>query len=88
MLPAILVLAAMGVAGTHPVRGGLGYLGVGVPPPAPSWGNMIADGQPYLLVAPWLVLPPGVAIVLAALGFNLLGQGLQDVLDPYHKKGA
>ena len=41
-----------------------------------------------LLVAPWLVIPPGVAVVLAVLGFNLLGQGLQDVLDPYHRKGA
>jgi ABC-type dipeptide/oligopeptide/nickel transport system permease subunit len=86
VLPAILVLAAMGVAGTILFEAGLGYLGVGVPPPAPSWGTMIADGQPYLLVAPWLVIPPGVAIVVASLGFNLLGQGLQDVLDPYHKK--
>ena len=88
VLPAIIVLATMSVAGTILFEAGLGYLGVGVPPPAPSWGNMIADGQPYLLVAPWLVFPPGVAIVVAALGFNLLGQGLQDVLDPYHKKGA
>ncbi len=86
VLPAILVLAAMGVAGTILFEAGLGYLGVGVPPPAPSWGTMIADGQAYLLIAPWLVIPPGVAIVVASLGFNLLGQGLQDVLDPYHKK--
>ncbi len=88
VLPAILVLAAMTVAGTILFEAGLGYLGVGVPAPAPSWGNMIADGQPYLLVAPWLVFPPGVAIVVLALGFNLLGQGLQDVLDPYQKKGV
>ena len=88
VLPAIIVLATMSVAGTVLFEAGLGYLGVGVPPPAPSWGNMIADGQPYMLVAPWLVIPPGVAIVLAVLGFNLLGQGLQDVLDPYHRKGA
>jgi peptide/nickel transport system permease protein len=88
VLPAILVLAAMGVAATILFEAGLGYLGVGVPPPAPSWGNMIADGQPSMLVAPWVVLPPGAAIVVAALGFNLLGQGLQDVLDPYHKKGT
>ncbi len=87
VLPAILVLATMSVAGMILFEAGLGYLGLGVPRPAPSWGNMIADGQPYLLIAPWLVIPPGVAIVLAALGFNLLGQGLQDVLDPYHKKG-
>ncbi len=88
VVPAIAVLATMSVAGTILFEAGLSYLGVGVPPPAPSWGNMIADGQPYLLVAPWLVIPPGAVIVVAALGFNLLGQGLQDVLDPYHKKGA
>ncbi|HKI33820.1 MAG TPA: ABC transporter permease [Gemmataceae bacterium] len=88
VLPALIVLATMSVAGTILFEAGLGYLGWGVPKPAPSWGNMISDGQPYLLVAPWLVIPPGVAIVLAVLGFNLLGQGLQDVLDPYHKKRA
>jgi peptide/nickel transport system permease protein len=88
VLPAILVLATMSVAGTVLFEAGLGYLGVGVPRPAPSWGNMVADGQPYLLVAPWLVIPPGLAIVLTVLGFNLLGQGLQDVLDPHQRKGA
>ena len=86
VLPAIIVLSAMSTAGTIALEAGLGYLGVGVPPPAPSWGTMISDGQAYLTVAPWLVLAPGVAIVLAVLGFNLLGQGLQDVLDPYHKR--
>jgi ABC-type dipeptide/oligopeptide/nickel transport system permease subunit len=88
VLPAILVLATMSTAGTILFEAGLSYLGVGVPPPAPSWGTMIADGQPYLLAAPWQVWPPGCAIVLAVLGFNLVGQGLQDVLDPYHRKGA
>ena len=86
VLPAIIVLAAMSTAGTIGLEAALGYLGVGVPPPAPSWGSMISDGQPYLTVAPWLVLAPGVAIVVAVLGFNLLGQGLQDVLDPYQKR--
>jgi peptide/nickel transport system permease protein len=88
VMPAILVLATMSVAGTILFEAGLSYLGVGVPAPAPSWGNLIVEGQPYLVVAPWLVIPPGVAVVVASLGFNLLGQGLQDVLDPYHKKGA
>ena len=88
VLPAIIVLSAMSTAGTIALEAGLGYLGVGIPPPAPSWGTMISDGQAYLTVAPWLVLAPGVAIVLAVLGFSLLGQGLQDVLDPYHKKRA
>ncbi len=86
VLPAIIVLSAMRTAGTIALEAGLGYLGVGVPPPAPSWGTMISDGQAYLTVAPWLVLAPGAAIVLAVLGFNLLGQGLQDVLDPYQKR--
>jgi ABC-type dipeptide/oligopeptide/nickel transport system permease subunit len=88
VLPAIIVLSAMSTAGSILLEAGLGYIGVGVPPPAPSWGTMIAEGQSYLTVAPWLVLVPGCAIVLAVLGFNLLGQGLQDVLDPYQKRRA
>ncbi len=85
VLPAIIVLATMSTAGTISLEAGLSYLGIGVPPPAPSWGSMISQGQPYLLVAPWMVLPPGIAIVIAVVGFNLLGQGLQDVLDPYQR---
>jgi peptide/nickel transport system permease protein len=84
VLPTVVVLGTLSVAGTIGLEAGLSYLGVGVPPPAPSWGTMISDGQSYFTVAPWLVLPPGIAIILAILGFNLLGQGLQDVLDPYH----
>jgi peptide/nickel transport system permease protein len=87
-LPAIIVLATMSTAGTILFEAGLSYLGVGVPPPVPSWGTMISDGQPYLLVAPWQVVAPGLAIVLAVVGFNLFGQGLQDVLDPYQRRGA
>ncbi len=86
VLPAIIVLSAMSTAGTIGLEAGLGYIGLGVPPPARSWGTMISDGLPYFTVAPWLVLAPGFAIVLAVLGFNLLGQGLQDVFDPYHKR--
>jgi peptide/nickel transport system permease protein len=51
----------------------LSYLGVGAPPPAATWGRMLAEGQAYLRGAPWLVIAPGVAVVLAALAFNLLG---------------
>lgn len=86
VLPAIIVLATMSTAGTIALEAGLSYLGVGVPPPAPSWGSMISEGQPYLIVAPWIVLPPGAMVVTAVVGFNLLGQGLQDVLDPYQKR--
>jgi peptide/nickel transport system permease protein len=61
---------------------GLSFLGVGPPPPAPTWGNIIADGRDYAVEAWWIMLFPGIAISLAALGMNLLGDGLRDVLDP------
>lgn len=61
---------------------GLGYLGLGRPPPAPSWGRMLADAQTYMGAAPWLALAPGCAIALAVLGFNLVGDGLRDRFDP------
>ena len=60
----------------------LSFLGVGPPPPTPTWGNMIAEGQGYLREAPLLALFPGIAIAVTALGLNLLGDGLRDVLDP------
>ncbi len=82
ILPTVIVMAVMLTANTILLEAGLGYLGIGVPPPAPTWGSMITDGQPYFITAPHLVLVPGVAIVLTVLAFNLLGQGLQEVLDP------
>ncbi len=60
----------------------LSFLGIGPPPPAPSWGNIIAEGRDYSVEAWWIMLFPGLAISLAALGMNLLGDGLRDVLDP------
>lgn len=60
----------------------LGYLGLGAPPPAPSWGRMLAEGQPHLTQAPWLVLAPGLAIVITITAANLLGNGLRNALDP------
>jgi peptide/nickel transport system permease protein len=60
----------------------LSFLGIGVPPPAPSWGNIVAEGRDYAVEAWWIMLFPGIAISLAALGMNLLGDGLRDVLDP------
>jgi peptide/nickel transport system permease protein len=82
ILPTVIVLAAMTTANTILLEAGLGYLGIGVPPPAPTWGSMIAEGQPYFATAPHLVIVPGVVIVLTVLAFNLLGQGLQERLDP------
>jgi peptide/nickel transport system permease protein len=60
----------------------LSFLGVGVPPPTASWGNIIAEGRDYATEAWWVMLFPGLSITLAALGLNLLGDGLRDVLDP------
>ena len=61
---------------------GLSFLGLGMPPPTPTWGRMLADSQTYLGQAPWLAIAPGLAIAFAVLGFNLLGDGLRDYLDP------
>ncbi len=87
VLPLIIVLGSLATANTILLDAGLSYLGVGVPPPAPSWGTMIAEGQPYFIVSPHLTVVPGVSIIVAVVGFNLLGQGLQEVLDPYVKEG-
>lgn len=87
VLPLIIVLGSLATANTVLLDAGLSYLGVGVPPPAPSWGTMIAEGQPYFIVSPHLTMAPGIAIMVAVVGFNLLGQGLQEVLDPYVKEG-
>jgi peptide/nickel transport system permease protein len=60
----------------------LSFIGVGPPPPTPSWGNIIADGRNYIVEAPWVSLFPGIAIAISVLGLNLLGDGLRDMLDP------
>jgi len=86
ILPTIIVLAVMMTANTIMLEAGLGYLGIGVPPPAPTWGSMITDGQIYFINAPHLVIVPGLAIVLTVLAFNLLGQGLQEVFTPTLRK--
>ena len=86
ILPTVIVVAVMLTANTILLEAGLGYLGIGVPPPAPTWGSMINDGQPYFIAAPHIVIVPGLAIVLTVLAFNLLGQGLQEVLDPKQKR--
>lgn len=61
---------------------GLSFLGLGIAPPAPTWGKMLADAQTFLALAPWLAILPGFAIALTVFGFNMLGDGLRDVLDP------
>jgi peptide/nickel transport system permease protein len=66
----------------------LSYLGVGISPPTPTWGRMLLEGQDDYLVAPWLVAAPAVAILLAVWGFNMLGEGLRDALDPRDALGG
>ena len=66
---------------------GLSFLGLGAPPPTPSWGRMLADAQVQMVAAPWLAIVPGTTIALAVLGLNLLGDGLRDLLDPRRSLG-
>lgn len=81
-LTPILVQTALAIPGVILAEAALSYLGLGVPPPIPSWGKMIAEGQGLLEVAPWISLIPGFMILLATLGFNLVGDGLRDFFDP------
>ena len=91
LLPAcgstLLVLFSMGMAGAIIAEGSLSFLGLGAQPPQPSWGTLIRDGFGYLRSAPWLTLIPGLCMALAVLGFNLLGDGLRDLLDPNRSGG-
>jgi ABC-type dipeptide/oligopeptide/nickel transport system permease subunit len=82
VLPTVIVYATLFMAQAILVEAALSFLGLGVQPPTPSWGLMIATGRDYLIVAPHVATIPGLAIMLAVLGFNLLGDGLRDALDP------
>ena len=82
----VVVLATLSVAQMILAESTLSYLGLGAPPPVPTWGRMLADGQSYLRGAPWLIAAPGVAILVTVLGFNLLGEGLRDALDPKERR--
>ncbi len=86
ILPQIITLvviwSTLALAGTVLTEAALSFLGLGIPLPTPSWGNMIADAQSQYRSAPWLILVPGAAILMTTLGFNLLGDALRDALDP------
>jgi peptide/nickel transport system permease protein len=82
LLGPVLVQAALGLGGVILAEAGLSFLGLGVPPPAPSWGSMLRSGSQNLLDAPHLTIVPGVAIFLSVLGANLAGEALGDRLDP------
>lgn len=81
-LSPLIVSATMGIGGAILSAAALGFLGLGAQPPAPEWGAMIGDGVPFLRQAPYMVFFPGMAIMITVLGFNLLGDGLRDALDP------
>lgn len=81
LLPSALVRATLDMAGIILTAAGLGFLGLGVQPPAPEWGAMIAEGRQFLLDAWWVATVPGLAILIVSLGFNLLGDGLRDLVD-------
>ncbi len=85
-LPPILVSATLGVAGAILVESSLSFLGLGVQPPTPSWGNMLLEGKESLEISPWLSVFPGLAILFTVLGYNLLGESLRDFMDPHKKK--
>lgn len=79
----IVVLATIGMGRAILAEASLSFLGLGIQPPTPSWGTMMSRGQAYIWTAPWLLLFPGLAVFIAVLGLNLLGDGLRDLLDPH-----
>jgi len=81
-LPSVIVRVTLDMAGIIITAAGLGFLGLGAQPPLAEWGAMIATGRQYLLDQWWVATMPGLAIFVVSLGFNLLGDGLRDVLDP------
>ncbi|HEX9632632.1 MAG TPA: ABC transporter permease [Gemmatimonadales bacterium] len=81
-LTPVLVATALAVGNAITLEAGLAFLGLGIPAPAPSWGNMIATGRDALVQAPWLATLPGLAVAVAVVGCNLLADGLRDQLDP------
>ena len=81
-LPTVIVRTTLGMAGVILTAAGLGFLGLGAQPPSPEWGAMLASGRRFLMDYWWMTTFPGLAIVIVSLAFNLLGDGLRDVLDP------
>lgn len=81
-MASLLVAATFGIAGAILTESALSFLGIGVQPPTPSWGNILTDGKDNIDIAWWLSLYPGMAILLTVLGYNLLGEGIRDTLDP------
>jgi peptide/nickel transport system permease protein len=85
ILAPLIVQATLGIGTAELDSAGLSYLGLGIQPPTPEWGSMLNDARDYWLIAPWALLFPGLAISVTVLGFNLLGDGLRDAIDPKSK---
>jgi peptide/nickel transport system permease protein len=85
-MASILVAATLGIAGAILTESALSFLGIGVQPPTPSWGNILIAGKDNIDIAWWLSLYPGLAILITVVGYNLLGEGIRDSLDPRLKK--
>jgi peptide/nickel transport system permease protein len=85
-MASILVAATLGIAGAILTESALSFLGIGVQPPTPSWGNILTSGYTNIDIAWWLSLYPGLAILITVVGYNLLGEGIRDSLDPRLKK--
>ena len=88
VLGLLMVYSTLNFSTTVLFVAALSYVGIGVQPPTPDWGNMIADGSQYLTVSPWLVIFPGLFLGLSVLSFNLLGDSLRDALDPKSRKAC
>ncbi len=86
VVPSVIVLATLEIGSLMLAISGLSFLGLGAQPPTPEWGTMLSDGRRFFLIAPQLMMYPGIAITLVVLGCNLLGDGLRDALDPHQRK--
>ena len=84
----VIVFATLSMAGNILLESALSFLGVGIQPPTPSWGNMIQEGLPLYNVAWWITLFPGIAIILTVLSLNLVGDGVKHALDPRARSAA
>jgi ABC-type dipeptide/oligopeptide/nickel transport system permease subunit len=78
----LLVTVTIGLGAIILAEAGLSFIGIGITPPTPAWGGMVNDGYKYLLSNPALAISPGIAIMIAVFGFNMMGDGLRDALDP------